>query len=579
MKIATIRKCIAALALSAAAFVLAYADGVTGGGGSTDTFYVTCPPVACVNGKIYICSDTSAVYKGRGGNCEVMSDPNGNFLPIPGGTMTGGITTKTGSDVITLPTYSSGTTDVSSLRFNTRGIEPYPWRIFSNGAVPFDFAGDHDHPLIFAYNLTWDPTNGLTRDSANSHAIRLGYETRYTVLDPNTNRGSFEFNIDIDPNLGTTTWTSTPVRPFFLGYAMDSPRNTVFTIGDPGSNPDPNDETSLTLNVGGKCGFCYYTGDIANHGDSIEFGAVRVMGDGSLSGRGSVTTQGRIVLDPGDSKDYSTDRAVLIRNFVNGNLGIYAGKDGSGVTQTTYIGDDARASNIRIGNSFDGSRFTVKGITDVIQTVIKSNSSQDNDIFQVQGTSGTVMSVANWGTRAGAAVRIGNTQSFNKGLLQVEADADNVQFYVKGNGTQTNPVVKIEKSDASSIMAISNLGVITGTVTANWNTDTKCINVDPTSTTTNWLFWRTTKAITVTSIDCIVDAATSVVMTLQECNANGGACTDTESAITCGTTNTQVAGGSIDDAAIDATDWIRVTRGTVSGSPAQVSLCMTYTTP
>lgn len=105
---------------------------------------------------------------------------------------------------------------------------------------------------------------------------------------------------------------------------------------------------------------------------------------------------------------------------------------------------------------------------------------------------------------------------------------------------------------------------------------TKCINVDPGHDTTDWLFWRTERAITVIGIDCIVDAATSVVMTLRECNSNAASCGDTEAAITCAATNTTEA-SSVDDASIDAGDWMRVTRGTVTGSPTQVNLCMTYT--
>ncbi len=107
-------------------------------------------------------------------------------------------------------------------------------------------------------------------------------------------------------------------------------------------------------------------------------------------------------------------------------------------------------------------------------------------------------------------------------------------------------------------------------------TDTKCVNIDPAATTTDWFFFRAETAITVTGIDCIVDAATSVVMTLRECDANGGTCVATEAAITCATTNTTEAAG-IDDAAVDAGDWLRVLRGTVTGSPAQATLCMTFT--
>jgi len=105
---------------------------------------------------------------------------------------------------------------------------------------------------------------------------------------------------------------------------------------------------------------------------------------------------------------------------------------------------------------------------------------------------------------------------------------------------------------------------------------TKCINIDPAHTTTDWFFFRVETAITVTGIDCIVDAATSVVMTLRECDGNGGTCGATEAAITCAATNTTEAAG-IDDAAVDAGDWLRVLRGTVSGSPTQATLCATYT--
>ena len=108
--------------------------------------------------------------------------------------------------------------------------------------------------------------------------------------------------------------------------------------------------------------------------------------------------------------------------------------------------------------------------------------------------------------------------------------------------------------------------------------DTKCINIDPANATTDWFFYRAERALTVTGIDCIVDAATSVVLTLRECDANGASCTATEAAITCAATNTTEASG-IDNAAVDAGDILRVLRGTVTGGPAQAFLCFTYTVP
>jgi hypothetical protein len=51
---------------------------------------------------------------------------------------------------------------------------------------------------------------------------------------------------------------------------------------------------------------------------------------------------------------------------------------------------------------------------------------------------------------------------------------------------------------------------------------------------------------------------------------------DIEAAITCAATNTTEA-STIDNASIDAGDWIRVTRGTKTGSPDQAVLCLEYT--
>jgi hypothetical protein len=107
---------------------------------------------------------------------------------------------------------------------------------------------------------------------------------------------------------------------------------------------------------------------------------------------------------------------------------------------------------------------------------------------------------------------------------------------------------------------------------------TRCINIDPTATITDWFFWRTDTPITVTHVNCEVDGATSTVLTLRTCDANGASCVATESAMTCATTNTPET-GTIDSPAVGAGVWMRVQRGTVTGSPTQAVLCMSYTIP
>jgi hypothetical protein len=89
----------------------------------------------------------------------------------------------------------------------------------------------------------------------------------------------------------------------------------------------------------------------------------------------------------------------------------------------------------------------------------------------------------------------------------------------------------------------------------------------------NFLFFRAASALTVTRVDCIVGAATSVVITVQECDANGANCQ--ASAVgsgTCSTTNTVITGSNL---SIVSGNWLRVDVGTVTGTPGQVNVCVT----
>jgi hypothetical protein len=71
--------------------------------------------------------------------------------------------------------------------------------------------------------------------------------------------------------------------------------------------------------------------------------------------------------------------------------------------------------------------------------------------------------------------------------------------------------------------------------------------------------------MTVTGVSCLVDAATSVVLDVQECNSNGGSCVSIlSSTITCGTTNTT---GTISDSSIAANNYVFFSVGTVTGTP------------
>jgi hypothetical protein len=105
---------------------------------------------------------------------------------------------------------------------------------------------------------------------------------------------------------------------------------------------------------------------------------------------------------------------------------------------------------------------------------------------------------------------------------------------------------------------------------------TKCITIETPTSGDDFLFFRSEAEITITGIDCLCKDGTSVALLVKECNANGASCGDTEASITCAATNTTEA-STIDDSAVNATDWMRVVLGTNTGAVTQLAMCVTYT--
>jgi hypothetical protein len=88
----------------------------------------------------------------------------------------------------------------------------------------------------------------------------------------------------------------------------------------------------------------------------------------------------------------------------------------------------------------------------------------------------------------------------------------------------------------------------------------------------NFLFFRAASAFTVSAVNCMTNtAATTTVITIQECDANGAACVSVATG-TCNATNTSL---TVTNGTIDAGDWVRVDVGTVSGTPGHVNVCAT----
>ena len=105
---------------------------------------------------------------------------------------------------------------------------------------------------------------------------------------------------------------------------------------------------------------------------------------------------------------------------------------------------------------------------------------------------------------------------------------------------------------------------------------TRCMTIESPVDADNLIFFRVESAITITGIDCLVNAATYAVMTMQQCDANAANCTTTEAAMNCTTSNVTEA-STIDDATMAAGTWARIDVGAVSGTPGQLAVCLTAT--
>ena len=107
-------------------------------------------------------------------------------------------------------------------------------------------------------------------------------------------------------------------------------------------------------------------------------------------------------------------------------------------------------------------------------------------------------------------------------------------------------------------------------------TETKCSTIETPTSSDNFIVWRAPIALTVTGVDCIVESATSATLEMEECDTAGDTCSDIEAAITCDVDGATESGG-VDNASIDAGDWIRMHLTAVSGTPGHITACLEYT--
>jgi len=317
------------------------------------------------------------------------------------------------------PAYFSPWDFSRAIEFKTKGA-------YDNGSwfiIGADNYASHeeDHVLAFSYNGKWSPGFGWFKPEADSHWLRMGYESRFVFEgDPAVKRGFFEWNLDIDPNVGNSV-PGDISRAWGFIYDMDA-RRTELYIGDP---LDPNSGFAF---LGGGHGFW------ANR-DIIRFA------DRSLAGISAtdINSQGRIVLDPG-GRGSTADRAVMIRNM-NADLDIAPGIRSDGVTTGRMFIGRHRITRVVIGHEpFTPQRFMIDGQDDQIQFRIRGHLQQTQNLMTLEKNDGTdVVTVSGPGQLGVSGLGIEfNESDANPGCAtgsyNIYADASETEMKVCNNG-------------------------------------------------------------------------------------------------------------------------------------------------
>lgn len=93
--------------------------------------------------------------------------------------------------------------------------------------------------------------------------------------------------------------------------------------------------------------------------------------------------------------------------------------------------------------------------------------------------------------------------------------------------------------------------------------------------TDDMLIMKAPYGMTLTAIDCIVSAATSATINIQECDSAGANCTDTATSdLACDTDGANTT--TFNNATVDSGDWLKLDVASISGTPGNLTVTATY---
>jgi len=240
----------------------------------------------------------------------------------------------------------------------------------------------------------------------------------------------------------------------------------------------------------------------------------------------------------------------------------------------TFTGNVIANANLSIGNAATssgvltiledtdaGSNFASFQVPALAANTVYTWPNNDGDVNQILSTNGS--GVMDWVADSDSGAGTGDKDAVATAPILVDGgtNVDNVLVGVDGDVTWSLAANGITRALIADAAQADDIGFVIETPT----------DAD------DFLIWRANDAVTITSVDCIVEDATSAVVVIVECDSAGDNCGTsrfTES-LTCD------VGGQADDGLTEtgvvAGAWMRAQVGTVTGTPGHVAVTVAFT--
>ena len=150
----------------------------------------------------------------------------------------------------------------------------------------------------------------------------------------------------------------------------------------------------------------------------------------------------------------------------------------------------------------------------------------------------------------------------------------------------TSPTITVEAVPANAtVNAAGEMTIDTTTDQIRWYGTaqqqlspklTFSVVVPSVADTDDMLIMKAPYGMTITALDCIVSAATSATINIQECDSAGANCVDTATSdLACDTDGANTT--TLNNATVDSGDWLKLDVASISGTPGTLTVTVTYT--